>query len=184
MYPHLGFKSTFAKDDRTRTASVSSRSPFASAVSQSLPTPAFSAITENDGMASRLLSVKSDKHLVGVRGGALETIPSASTSVESVRFSVASSVAVSATDRPLSLRENPFAVKGDIHLVQCFPEGLFQLDDEWDVQGMLGLMVAFPDTRYNIFRRVVFETLPVRCDFPLSVSEELLGVLYDAGLEI
>ncbi|KAJ3358311.1 hypothetical protein HDU91_005253, partial [Kappamyces sp. JEL0680] len=77
-----------------------------------------------------------------------------------------------------------FTIPGNPHLVNCFPgpgPGLFELSPGWETEGNCRerLTVAFADTRYNIWRRVVFETLPAQRDFPLLVPDDLNGALYD-----
>lgn len=41
------------------------------------------------------------------------------------------------------------------------------------------LNLAYSDAKYNIWRRVVFETIPDGRDFPLILPDDLIGALYD-----
>ena len=77
---------------------------------------------------------------------------------------------------------NPYAVPGDIHVVQCFPngDGLFKLIPNWDLESKPALLIlAFSDPRYNVFRRALFEIVPSQRDFPLLLPVDLHSALYD-----
>jgi hypothetical protein len=39
--------------------------------------------------------------------------------------------------------------------------------------------LVYPDSRYNMWRRAVFDTLPTQRDFPLLMSLELLSLIDD-----
>ncbi|KAJ3322502.1 hypothetical protein HDV06_003046 [Boothiomyces sp. JEL0866] len=70
---------------------------------------------------------------------------------------------------------NEYAVEDNLHLVQCFKseeDGLFKLSYGWYIE-------AYPDLKYNIWRRSLFEIMQSQRDFPLLIPEELMAILND-----
>ncbi|KAJ3271726.1 hypothetical protein HDV01_006421 [Terramyces sp. JEL0728] len=78
---------------------------------------------------------------------------------------------LSSNDKP----SNEFTVEDNLHLVQCFKseeDGLFKLSYGWYIE-------AYPDLKYNIWRRALFEIMQSQRDFPLLIPEELMAILND-----
>ena len=39
--------------------------------------------------------------------------------------------------------------------------------------------LVYPDSKYNLWRRALFDTLPFSRDFPLLIPDDLNALLYD-----